>query len=296
MNIAPNGLTLGSIPAVQSGGGERGFIAGWSAASSRSNLRFLQSIRLEAVGLCWGASLTVGDVPAFKEWAQIRYSFLRWLRRTYRPRAAYWLMEFQKRGAPHLHLWVLVDATNSRHADLLSVVSQWRKRAASTGAKKRGQHIAPLDARIAWARYLAKHMARGRAHYQREQLPDGWKVSGRVWGRFGDWPTDRVRLDIDDAAAFRIRRALRNYVGKRHAAAGGRVNTRNASEVRGASVWMPENQARRLFAWAVQSSEGITEDGEIIEGADRRVGCAVLGGVHVPRTRYVQGNGGQNVR
>ena len=290
VNIAPNGLSLGHIPAVHGGGErQRGFVAGWSERSSRSNLRFLQSIQLDRLGPSWGATLTVGgDVPCFHAWAKMRRRFLDWLGVRYQPVATYWLMEFQRRGAPHLHVWCIVNPARPDHANLLRVLSQWLENAKETGVLERGQHIAPIDPRIAWARYLAKHMARGRRHYQRDALPDGWKVTGRVWGKSGDWPVSADRFDVEDAAAFRLRRALRRYVGKRHAAAGARVCEASQSYVRGASLWLSDRAARRLLAWAVGQGETVSDVGEVVAGADvGRVGVW-LGGLLVPRGRYAR--------
>lgn len=290
VNIAPNGLSLGHIPQSH-GGGERlrGLVAGWSARSSRSNLRFLQSIQLDRLGPSWGATLTVGgDVPSYAAWALMRRRFFRWLGFRYQPVASYWLMEFQRRGAPHLHVWCLVDPSRADHADLVRVLDQWLKNSKETGAGKRGQHIAAIDPRIAWARYLAKHMARGRRHYQREALPEGWKVTGRVWGKFGEWPVSSDRFDVPDEAAFRMRRCFRRFVGKRFAAAGARVGEASDSYVRGASLWMREATARRLLAWAVAGAEAVSDAGEVVAGADAgRVGVW-LGGVLVPRGRYAR--------
>jgi hypothetical protein len=194
-------------------------------------------------------------------------------------------MEFQRRGAPHLHLWVVIDPENPKHTDLLKVVRHWLKLTKNTGTKERGQHIAPIDPRIAWARYLAKHMARGRAHYQREKLPDGWQVSGRVWGKSGDWPTISERVDLDNAAAFKLRRLFRRYVGKRHAAAGAGVNGKNHSSVRGANVWLSQNATRRAALWAT-GGDLVTPDGEVIAETSQSIGVW-LGGCLVPRSVYM---------
>ena len=216
-------------------------------------MKFLQSIELTSLRDCWCATLTVGrDIPTYAKWALIRRRFLHALRRR-QPYAYYWMMEFQTRGAPHLHVWVNCSGFGGSDTKIIDIVAHWLKLTEETGAKSRGQHFAPVDPRVAWARYLAKHMSRGFAHYQRDAIPSGWKVSGRVWGQGGDWPTKSTEGLLNDRAFFIYRRALRNYT---RSFSGHRAKKlpKDQSGFMAKNCWIPEKTSLRLFAWACDAA------------------------------------------
>ena len=94
------------------------------------------------------------------------------------------------------------------------------------------QEAVPIDTPAGWFGYVAKHAARGAAHYQRARmardyegdpadrkgdpakraipLPAGWNKTGRMWGYLGRWPRrEGLRLTVDDRAFYRYRRVVR---------------------------------------------------------------------------------------
>jgi hypothetical protein len=119
--------------------------------------------------------------------------------------AGHWLVEFQSRGAPHMHLFLVLHWSGA--FKFRSVLMQkWLSLVASTGALERGQHTSQLDDPLGWLRYLARHGSRSISHYQRDGLPDGWTVTGRLWGRFGPWHLSSERYVCNDRVYFQLRR------------------------------------------------------------------------------------------
>jgi predicted SnoaL-like aldol condensation-catalyzing enzyme len=220
--------------------GERGEIVGWTAGAARRNRDFLQSIdATRADGIAVAYTLTVRDVPEDAEtWAALVDTFRKRLARMGAIRD-HWVIEWQKRGAPHLHGFAYFCPNRLRESDdlaklqpwpedpeILSAMFDWLGRNAAfkivehwldlsqryrTSAK--GQHVVPVHGLIGWLAYLMKHASRGADHYQRQrhQLPPGWQKSGRLWGKGGSWPTRTDSLVVDDVSGLRFRRALRAY-------------------------------------------------------------------------------------
>ena len=154
----------------------------------------------------------------------------------------HWVMEFQRRGVPHLHcaIWYepneldpltmkradrvrFVDGMESiaRHGEqwegtnryvAAMAVGDWLDLAEPFGAGIKGQHARPIIESVGWFQYLAKHCGRGKDHYQRQMdsLPDAWEKSPRVWGKRGQWVTeDPIEIELTDREWYRIRRLVR---------------------------------------------------------------------------------------
>lgn len=159
---------------------------GWSEGAARRNAQFLQSVdERELTGYGVAITWTVRRCPdSPKAWAGAVDAFLRRMRRAGLIRC-HWVMEFQRRGVPHLHsaAWFLEQVET---ADL---VQAWLDVAEAFGPTAGGQHVAPIRGPVGWFQYMAKHCARGKAHYQRRRatLPRAWETTGRVWGHRGDW-------------------------------------------------------------------------------------------------------------
>ena len=114
--------------------------------------------------------------------------------------------------------------------------------------------------------YLAKHAARGVAHYQRQitNMPEDWQCrSGRVWGHDRGLPL-RAQQDVEcDYATFhRFRRLVRrwrlaearsikDYDRRRAAISQDRSCLKcprpDISPYRGVSAWLPASVASRLL-------------------------------------------------
>jgi hypothetical protein len=259
----------------------RGDVVGWSAAAARRNTRFLWTVDpLGLDGNGYALTLTMRDTPpSADEFGRMRAAlFERW-RRAGMVRA-HWVVEWQRRGTPHLHAAVYLPrdsaGTNAssgepfrgRSAPLVDgakLVVDWLDIAGEFGAEWQSQDCKPIFSELGWLEYLAKHASRGAMHYQRQagMIPDGWKKSGRLWGHLGEWPTVEpvdmpdltphdfylVRRIIDGWAIAQARsiedpelRAKKIRFLKRRRSSPDAQHSRR----RGVSEWFPESELLRL--------------------------------------------------
>jgi hypothetical protein len=249
----------------------RGEVFGWSSQAARNNTAFLRSVdipRLTGVGLTF--TLTVNLIPPNSdEWHRIRKSFFKRLLRMGVCRG-HWVTEWQRRGAPHLH-GIIYFPSISRYeyaAIHTAIKNHWLELTQNYGTNSISQNIKPVDNALGWIQYLAKHASRGVNHYQRssKNIPPGWKKTGRVWGRFGDWPADEpIKLTLDWRGLVKLRRLIKNWRcadanksgdPKRIIAARRmlQANTREKASVRGFSEWAPPSTYFQMIAYI--ASEG----------------------------------------
>ena len=245
--------------------GKRGKVGGWTAASSRRNLRFLWSVRTDDLtGQGWSFTLTVRDCPASpQEWAAWCATY--W-KRVFAAGAIrlHWVIEWQRRGCPHLHGSVYFPPDMAQ-ADVLNVLlDSWCYRN-PFGAGRMQQVANQIYDAVGWGQYVAKHAARGVQHYQRssDNIPKEWKgKTGRMWGTRGDWPVDEpVKLEMEgkdgDGGWYAFRRLVRSYgvsqarqrgdvAALRYARSMLKSNCRKLAEVRGVSSWVPSSVVEQL--------------------------------------------------
>ena len=91
---------------------KRGEITGWTADAVRRHTRWLYSVDVTQLdGLGDGVTLTLRDVPSDVEWTRLVKIFLQRVNRL--PGLLRWhaVVEWQRRGAPHLHLAVYWSRT-----------------------------------------------------------------------------------------------------------------------------------------------------------------------------------------
>lgn len=245
--------------------GLRGAVGGWTAASSRRNLRFLWSVDVnQLTGTGWSFTLTVRDCPPTpKDWAE--WCRVYW-KRLFDAGAIrlHWVIEWQRRGCPHLHGSVYFPSAMTRAEVENVIIDGWCYRN-PYGPGRRQQRSLPIYDAIGWAQYVAKHAARGVQHYQRspENIPPQWQGrTGRMWGHRGDWPlSEPVRLHLEgsggDRGFFAFRRLVRSYAaakayvtgdlaGVRYARSMLKANSRDLGEVRGVSHWVPAATVEQL--------------------------------------------------
>lgn len=233
----------------------RGLTQGWTASATRSNRRFLWSVRCASLGENGHSfTLTVRDCPpTAAAWAGIRRAFQRRLERAGAVRM-HWLTEWQRRGVPHLHGCVWFPAGVPAYA----IVHHWLAVADGYGALHRGQNTKPIHDAVGWLKYLAKHADRGMFNYQRaaESIPEGWqKSTGRMWGHTGEWPlVEPQKIVIDQAGGYAFRRICQRWrlaqarADFDDAKRPGRVRAarrmlqcseRDTASVRGMAEWLP---------------------------------------------------------
>jgi hypothetical protein len=261
----------------------RGEVVGWSPAAARRNTRFLWSVDpagLDGAGFAF--TLTMRDTPdTADEFTRMRdLLFKRW-RRAGLVRA-HWVVEWQRRGTPHLHAAVYLPspvsglteaspqgvppaAARARRLDGQKLLLDWLDIAERWGAEYQSQDVKVIFSEVGWLEYLAKHASRGAQHYQRQagQIPEGWQKSGRLWGHLGDWPTVEP-VDLDDLTThdfYVARRVLDRWaIAQARSIADPDLRRRKIaflkrrrrsgdakhSRRRGVSEWFPESELLRL--------------------------------------------------
>lgn len=236
---------------------KRDVIRGWSPSSTRRLTKWLYSVEAARLtGHGYAVTLTMRDTPpdrdsldrAFRSLMK-RYDRLGVLR-------VQWVMEMQRRGTPHYHLAVYTPEPLPRRG--WELVEHWTDLAGHWGASWGAQKVEPVTDANGWFGYVSKHASRSVAHYQRQGMPPGWDKTGRLWGARGDWPTvdGPMRFDLSREAWFRYRRLVRAYRldsarkerdPKRRAVRVAQARkmlsapTRERSEVRGTSEWVPQH-------------------------------------------------------
>jgi hypothetical protein len=216
-------LTVGRNGTGMSAGGvgsheraKRSVITGLSAAAARRQLRFLQSVNGDELdGLGMAVTLTLRDLPASpQELHELLENFADVCRRRGMT-CGHWVIELQKRGVPHYHLALYFQGREDDFTQLRrELVTAWVRIASEYGAKRVGQHVERIIEGTGWAKYCAKHAGRSVKHSQRVGMPAGWPTSGRLWGKWGEWPTDEVPILVDSRTYVELRRLLRAW---RHA-------------------------------------------------------------------------------
>jgi len=253
LQLRPHGCSLAISPLSQSKfpSSLRSACSGWSRQSARSNSVFLQSVHRSGIrGFGVSITLTVRDCPTADEWRSFRNAFFKRLRRKGLMRC-HWLTEWQQRetdtgpqGVPHLHM----SAFFSRNINEAEMVDDWLDIAAGFGPKWQGQHVKKIHDLAGWFAYVAKHGARGLKHYQRskELIPESWATfTGRMWGKFGDWPVQNERFNMSKELFYRLRRDLHKMknAGYRYA----RHCSQASSSVLGITDWAESADLMRLI-------------------------------------------------
>lgn len=237
--------------------GKRTEIHGWSASSVRRLRNFLYSVQVDRLsGHGYAVTLTMRDTPSGPdELAAVVRALMKRYGRMGLVRL-HWVMEWQGRGTPHLHMAVYVPESLPKRG--WELVEHWLDVAEPWGASWGAQDVKPIESAGGWLQYLAKHGARSVKHYQRQGMPPGWEKTGRLWGHRGDWPVvaEPMRFDIDREGWFRLRRLVRAWrladarQEKDHAARARRIvsarrmlshSDPKVSQVRGTSEWVPED-------------------------------------------------------
>lgn len=254
---------------------KRDDVMGWSDKTARSNTRFLQSVVLDSLtGHGFAFTLTLRDCPPeHSDWHRIVKAFIKRLQRMGLIRL-HWVTEWQRRGVPHLHGIVYFPESADRQGIPLhaQIIYHWCQVAQIYVCAPWAQHINPISNSLGWLQYLAKHASRGAKHYQRssESIPPGWKKTGRMWGKWGDWDiADPSRFYVSRQANWSYRRLVRSYRksvsrddGNGFAIKASRrmlkCNLRTLSEVRGTSGWVPEAVTMQLLRY-------LSDQGFVIE-------------------------------
>lgn len=273
-----NGLTMGSSPVKNDHvRAKRGVVEGWSKSASRNNKNFLYSVDTSSLtGVGYAFTFTLRLCPnTSDDWRYIRNCLFRSLSENIRLRfiRLHWVTEWQRRGVPHLHGIVFYDdltqsEINHRIEWLKKVwvgLTDWTYQ-----TKLSAQHVSVITDVSGWFKYLSKHAARGADHYQRsnDNIPVGWKKTGRVWGYKGDWVTDKpLKIELCKRGFFSFRRVVRAWrksdaraeknlkLRKKRIVSARKMlscNDIKLSSVRGVSEWISQPMAE-LILWNLVS-------------------------------------------
>lgn len=243
-----NGVTMG-VGNPDPVGGPRGVVTGWSTGAVRRHKRWLYGVDAPALsGVGDAVTLTMKHTPAtVEDWQGLLQRLFRAFRDSGMIRW-HWVVEWQKRGTPHLHL--AVYGPEGSHPGLVAV-DAWLRLASPWGCLPGAQFITPITGPVGWLKYLSKHAARGVAHYQRQGRPAGWSKTGRLWGYGGSWPSTEVVAGVLTFPEYhRVRRMVRGYVIADARRRGDwrsvaylrrmlKCPERSLSTVRGVSEWVP---------------------------------------------------------
>lgn len=259
---------------------KRGDVGGWSASSTRSNTRFLYSVEHDKLtGVGFALSLTIRDCPeSHEQWHKIRRAFLMRLSRMGLIRC-HWLTEWQRRGCPHLHAAVWFEPHPKFEPHLqeayfrFQIVTAWLELTSELyGSGWYSQDVKEISDSLGWLKYLSKHASRGLGHYQRnpESIPQGWKKTGRMWGKTGDWPTgEPIEFDLSMEAFWAYRRIVRAYRKSNARTSQNRFRIVSArtmlkchnpkqSAVRGVSEWLEESINLQIMHHLLESGYEVT--------------------------------------
>jgi len=245
-----NGSTMGVGNAAPVGG-KRGDVVGWSSASVRRHKRWLYGVDApDLTGEGDAVTLTILETPASAdEWQMLMKRLFRGLREMGMTRW-HWVVEWQRRGTPHLHLAVY-SPEGSEARPGWPVVMLWLRLTEDLGSRIAAQFVTPITGPVGWLKYLSKHASRGVKHYQRQGKPEGWEKTGRLWGYGGEWPVSPpVEGMLTTEEYHRVRRMVRNWAVADARARGDwrgvaylrrmlKCSDRMLSTVRGVSEWVP---------------------------------------------------------
>lgn len=195
---------------------KRGKVVGWSDTAARRNVNFLRSVvETDLHGKGYALTLTLRDCPPTpKHWSSLTRS---WMERQSRADMIrlHWVMEFQRRGVPHLHCAIWFPESGGKYSPdeaAIRATFAWVQIAESYGTGMKGQFYKPIDGVVGWFMYMSKHCSRSKNHYQRQQsqMPEAWKSSPRVWGYRGEWPReDPIKLDLTYPEFHKLRRLVK---------------------------------------------------------------------------------------
>lgn len=233
-------------------GGPRGVVHGFSRASRRRMLRWIQSLDRERAGMPLFVTLTYPrDWPGSpRRWKRDLEVWLARLKREHPEAWALWRLEPQRRGAPHYHL--LVFGLPALDKDWISlswyeVVDSGDER--HLGAGTQVQSVASWNRVIG---YVAKYLAK-----EAEDLPAGWRDGvGRWWGVHNRKiaPREAMEVEVGGPGFFKVRRVLRRLVAgpgssRRRWFSDGRDGLGGIRR-RGQTAGLGAATAERLLRWA----------------------------------------------
>lgn len=231
---------------------QRGRIRLWSNRSKNRMMKRLATLDYESVGELWEMlTLTYpGSFPADGPTCKRHFrTFQKRYERKWGKMSAVWKFEFQRRGAPHFHLYVHRPAVSWREWKAwcarawYEVVGSGDERHLRSGVRVDRQFCARTNNPRAIAWYFAKHQSHAGAKAYQNEVPVGFSEVGRFWGVVGLESTEES-VEVGERLATELARTFRKLRRADHRG-GRRVS------LRGGSVWVlswdPIGTLRRLI-------------------------------------------------
>ncbi len=159
--------------------------------------------------------------------------------------SALWVEEFQKRGAPHLHLMVYGLPRRLAYALRLWVSRVWWEVVGSGDAdhRKSGTRVAPVESWKKAVGYLAAYAGKA----EQKTIPVGFENMGRFWGVKGrkNWCITRATGSIPARAFYPLKRVVRGWLERK-------TGRRDCFDAwwKGYTVYLTSRVGFRLLAWA----------------------------------------------
>jgi len=179
--------SLHSLQSKHSSGGIRGNISELSDASRRrliSSARNIPGLR-SLITFTYPDAKYSDDVNPFMISGRHVKGHLERLRKAmiYRGLAGFWFLEFQRRGAPHFHVFCVGTLSQEARDSLRAT---WAKIVGSGCPHhlRRGMDYQELRKPEAAAGYAAKYSSKG----EQKEVPEQYRGIGRFWGVFGAFP------------------------------------------------------------------------------------------------------------
>lgn len=263
--VYPGGSTASFPSGSSHTRAKRGVVNGWTPEAARRLLKFLWSVDADALtGTGYAVTVTMGGMPeTADDWARARKALYDWMRARGIERWQ-WLTEWTAQQRPHMHMCVYSDGFDERELALAWIEICRRE---GWPAEWKGQHVERVYDSTGWLKYVAKHSARGVDHYQRETPPDGWEVTGRLWGKGGDWPVHEPYIvDLTAGQTFQYMGHFKSWQAERMRAEGVEAEIieqylsreavpRNGGVLRGLSGWIPAVESAKLLLLVTESPD-----------------------------------------
>ena len=227
------------------GGGPRGHITGFSKASRRRLQKLLATVDASALAVPLFVTLTYpAEFPADPAvCAGHLRAFRARMHRKYGKFAAVWRKEYQRRGAPHYHLLLMLNVPPTQ---LRSEISRaWYEVVASGDERhlRAGTQVVQAKSWRGARGYAAKYMGKLETLQPSTATPpfQGLKHTGRLWGV---WYRALLPISAEVYYAnlrsfFRIRRCLKRF-----------SNQRSTHRLVSSSCFMSHTTALRLLEYA----------------------------------------------
>lgn len=178
-------------------GGARGDVLQWSAAS-RKRLAFVANNTRAKLDTMITLTYPAKFEQDGSEVKRHLHNALKWLRRRIQPLTYLWFLEFQRRGAPHIHVLIDRRGVYLPHEE---VAAAWY-RIVDSGDDKHlaaGTRTEAVKSAGGAARYALKYAVK----MEQKVVPENYRNVGRLWGHSRDVKPEPERvLEIDGIDEF----------------------------------------------------------------------------------------------